>query len=87
MNKIIFLSKKRRQTSHAKRRFKQRLGRVLTNKLTNEIIKAIQTGKAEFVEKQSNRVSKFEYNDWVIIYDKNRKTIITAWEKDSEKIF
>lgn len=70
------------QEHHAKKRFAQRFGVVICNDTYRDMVKQIQTGQAQFIEKQSNRVSKF----WVqwgdrrvpVVYDKQRGKVVTV---------
>jgi len=70
------------QISHAKRRFKARLGLKLTPKLYASMIQDIQGGQAELVDKQSNRVSIFRLevdgHTVKVVYDKHTKAIVTV---------
>lgn len=51
-----------------------------------ELIKQIQSGQAKHVVTQTNRISVFDvkYLDLKVrvVYDKNRKTLVTALEPD-----
>lgn len=76
-------SKAECQKKHAKRRAKSRYCLQLHDHLYNKLVKQIQEGRdVVFLEKQSNRVSFFALkNDGVwlpVIYDKERKTIVTV---------
>jgi hypothetical protein len=74
-------SKTKAERRHAIRRFAQRFPKELTNHEYDELVRQIQSGRAKFIEKQSNRVSVFEVKTSgitaIAIYDKSRKTIIT----------
>lgn len=70
------------QKKHAKRRAKSRFGLDLNQNQYLEMVKRIQNNvDCVFLEKQSNRVSFFALKNegvWLpIIYDKERKTIVT----------
>jgi hypothetical protein len=73
--------KARAQTKHAKRRAFERYGVELNRHQLRELADLIRTGKAEFVEKQSHRVSVFRVpiGDTTarVVYDRQRKTIVT----------
>lgn len=75
-------SKKIAQKRHAKQRALQRYGIDLNKTLLRTWVEQIHSGSAKFLERQSNRVSVFEitYNDKQIpvVYDRIRKTIVTA---------
>jgi len=74
--------KKVSQNRHAQKRFLQRAGFWFDGSLNTLFIKQIQNGKAEFVEKQSHRVSvwliPFRANKYKCVYDKQRKQIVTV---------
>ena len=69
------------QKLHAQRRFKERYGEELNNKDYNSMCLMIRNNKAVFIEKQTNRVSRFKLNfkdkDVYFCYDKQRHTIVT----------
>jgi len=69
------------QKYHAKRRFCQRLDHSLSEKEYQNLISQIQSGKAEFLERQSNRISLFhitiEDKAIIAVYDKNTSKITT----------
>lgn len=69
------------QRIHATKRAKERFDLDLNSKDYDQLVNMIQKGKAKFLRKQSNRVSLFNVNfkeqDMDIVYDKNRKTVVT----------
>ncbi|NMB91712.1 hypothetical protein GYA37_02600 [candidate division WWE3 bacterium] len=84
------LSKKQSQKIHAKKRAVERYGVSFNSKDILQLVKAIQNEKAEFVEKISNRQTKFKvfvpeelknkcpkHSEVLVIYDKKRKEIVT----------
>lgn len=75
-------SKERDLARHVRERFSTRFDIVLTHALETFIIKQIENGKTTFIEKQSNRVSRHriivEDQEIDIIYDKNRRKLVTA---------
>lgn len=83
------MSKKTQQESHAKRRFKERFGISFTKHMHDEFMFQIRHSQAELLEKQSNRVSKFrvKYKEehYTIIYDRERKTIVTVLPKSADQ--
>jgi len=95
------MTKADQQVEHCKKRFLERFGVRLTPRLRQELITQITTGKAAFVEKQSNRVSVFKVAFTPqpsecsgidpkamvvqVIYDSNTKNIVTAL-RDGMKI-
>ena len=82
MKNILMKNKARCQNIHARQRFRKRHGIEFTRKMSRDIIKQIQMGKATFVESQSNRISIFDVTheciQYRVVYDKNRKTIVTV---------
>jgi len=79
-------SKKKTVDNHFAKRCMQRLGYIPNRK---ELINKIQTGKLEFNERQSNRVTTFKWKepikniDTILVYDKLRKQLITIlFEKE-----
>ena len=74
-------SKKKNVDNHFTLRCLERLG-YIPNK--NELVRAIQNGELEFLEKQSNRVTRWLWIDplsktkCIIPYDKERKQVITV---------
>jgi len=76
-------TKKQTQKIHAKIRCWERLGIYISNDVIERIVKDIQTQKAIFLERQSNRITKWKVDieniPCIAIYDSNRKTIVTIW--------
>lgn len=75
-------SKKRCQYRHAKRRFLQRQGVEVSNGDLDSLVRIIQRGEAEFVERQSLRITKWRVDVFgmpcVVVYDRSRKSIVTV---------
>lgn len=75
-------TKAQNQEMHAKIRFAQRYGVMICDDTYRDMVQQIQSGKAKFIRKQSNRVSHF----WVtwhdqtvpVVYDKLRGTVVTV---------
>lgn len=71
------------QRDHCKRRFKERYGIEFNRHLRREFVQLIQHNQCHFVEKQSNRVSVWdlihEGNVFRVVYDKQRKNIVTVF--------
>lgn len=67
------------QKIHAKRRALERYGFDLNNEKYNQIVRLIQRGEANFVRRQSLRVSIFslffEDKECVVVYDRFRKSL------------
>lgn len=74
------------QRIHAKRRAVERYSLDLNRQDLRNIVTVIQSNKATPVEKQSHRVTVFDltYNevDVRVVYDKQRKTIVTFLPKE-----
>lgn len=81
------IGKDRAQWIHVRKRCLQRTGIEMTKELSNQLVSKITTGhpEAEFIEKQSNRVTiwdikhEIDGEDFVFraVYDKMRKNIVT----------
>lgn len=71
-------SKVKTEKAHFSKRCIQRCGAILNNA---EIVRQIQANKLKFIERQSNRITVWEYifNDvaYKVVYDKDRKTVVT----------
>lgn len=80
--KKIKYSKRTSQIKHAQKRFKHRYGITLSKEQYNDMLAQIHQGKAEFICKDTHRISKF----WVmiegmrvpVVYDRTRKSIVTV---------
>ena len=70
------------QIIHFKKRLKERFGLQITDEEIQLLIDRIQSKQATFIERRSRRTSKFEVelnnNSYIVVYDKKRKTLITA---------
>lgn len=66
---------------HAKRRATERFGLTLNRHELRDIAKFIQSGKAEFFDRQSNNVTrwivKIQGIEVAVVYDKLRKSVRT----------
>lgn len=75
--------KKKRQRHHARRRARQRFD--MDQDDLDYFTSIIQQGKATCIEKQSNRVSVFEFDHQgetiSVVYDKKRSQIVTVMSK------
>lgn len=71
------------QRKHAKRRFLQRTGILLTRELHDQLIAKISEGSSDavFVEKQSNRVSVWDVTHKVGDYQKEEMTFRVVYDK------
>ncbi len=79
------------QRDHAKRRFKERYGFDFNRNIRREFVGLIQHNQCHLIEKQSNRTSVwdviYEGNVFRVVYDKQRKNIVTVFpESQSCKI-
>ena len=74
--------KRKNQIKHAKRRFKKRFDISLNENQYNQLVNRIKKGKADFVRRQSNRVTiwdlQFEGHEIRVVYDKHTSAIVTA---------
>ena len=70
------------QRLHARRRFLEREGLVYSRRVERALIGAIVGGKSVCVERQSHRVSvhdvPHEERIYRVVYDRQRKTIVTV---------
>lgn len=75
-------TKARAQFAHTARRLSERFDICMGKQLYGHFVREIQEGTAEFLRKQSNRVTiwrtVYDNNAIVLVYDKIRKTIVTA---------
>jgi hypothetical protein len=80
-------SKKTNQRNHARKRAGERYELGFRKDERKYFVREIQGGRAVFLEKSSHRVSKFAVKyegEWYpVVYDKNRKEIITFLPPDS----
>ena len=83
------MNKKKASTVHLKRRFYERYNLEITNQDIKEMVRKIQNQQAEFIERQSNRITiwklQFRDKDYTIVYDKVRKSIVTVFPEMDEK--
>ena len=77
--------KKQTQNRHFNNACENRAGEVLDSK---EITKQIQNGELEFLDRQSNKITRWKYNhngkDYIIVYDKkfNQPVTIIPYRED-----
>lgn len=80
-------SKKSSQQKHAKKRALERHEIDLTQEDFKKIKDMIESGRSELLKKQSHRVSIrkiiLNNNEYVIVYDHNRKTVVSFLPKDN----
>ena len=84
------MSKRKSQLKHSLQRASLRAGADLKQHEYNKLLTDIQDGNAEFVERQSNRVTKFkvelEGKEFIAVYDKHRKVIVTFLYPEGDKL-
>lgn len=68
---------------HFARRCIERIGTVPSQR---KLIDMLQKGNLEFLERQSNRITIWKKDDAVFVYDKGRKTFVTALTYDMWKM-
>lgn len=80
------LTKTASERIHTKRRALERFGIKLTTQDIKRIVREIQSGKWPFISRDSARVSKWRVrlgeNDVCVVYDKNRKNLVTVMPMD-----
>lgn len=84
-------TKAKNQTYHFKKRCDERLGMQIDRKLIQRRIKEQKFDEQfYFLDRQSNRVSKYRYkfqDKWYIIpYDKNTHKVITIFEDNKQDV-
>lgn len=81
-------SKKKAEFIHARRRMRQRFGIEMGQVRRRMIVQAIQAGKAEFLGRQSCRVTLWRVEvdgaKLSVVYDNKRKEIVTVLPKGGE---
>lgn len=80
--------KARAQKNHAKYRLSTRFGIDLNGQEYDDLVRLISGNKAEFVLRQSNRVSHWRVTvkgqTMIAVYDKIRKTVVTFLHEDPD---
>ncbi len=80
--------KRKAQIIHANARAVERVGIIFNERKNQEVVQMIQNKQAEFVRKQSKRVSIwdvcYEGVEMRVAYDKDRKVIVTVMTKDMQ---
>ena len=76
------MTKTRSEKRHFYNRCLQRFGTTFNRR---QMINLLHEGKLEFLERQSNRITVWKKDDAVFVYDKNRKTFVTAMTYDMWK--
>lgn len=84
------LTKTQSERRHAKKRAFERYGLVLNKFDFQTIILRIQTNKAKFIERQTNRITIWELtvHDILcrVVYDKQRKQIVSFLPLEAKEI-
>lgn len=82
-------TKAQSEKAHAIMRAEQRYGIKLNRKSYMELVKTIQSGKARFLFKETNRLSHFmvtaEGQQCHAVYDRLRGRIVTFLPKDADE--
>jgi len=82
------MTKLQAERAHCKQRFLERYGIEFNRHMRSEFEKLIQTNQTHLIKKQSNRVSIhdviYEGEVYRVVYDKNRKTIVTVLPSDKD---
>lgn len=80
--------KKESELEHFQKRMIERFGISISKDRCKKIVQEIQQGKHQFLKKQSLRVKKYlvniDENLIEVIYDKNRKMLVTALPNKNE---
>ena len=79
---MMKMSKTKSEKKHFMKRCIERLGVPYGQR---QLINLLKGGKLEFVEKQSNRITLWKKDNAVFVYDKSRKTFVTALTYDMWK--
>lgn len=76
------MTKLKSERAHFTKRCVERLGTPYGQK---QLLNLLHNGNLEFVERQSNRITLWKKDDAVFVYDKSRKTFVTALTYDMWK--
>ena len=75
-------NKRKAQIKHAMRRARERFGVEVSPGVLHDYVRRIQNREAKFVERQSNRITVWDLDGKRLVYDKQRKMIVTIlWPK------
>lgn len=81
-------TKQQAERAHCKQRFLERYGIEFNRHMRREFERLIQTSQTHLIKKQSNRVSIhdviYEGIVYRVVYDRNRKTIVTVLPPDQD---
>ena len=76
------MTKTKAERSHFRQRCIERLGVSYDQR---QLLNLLHGGKLDFLQKQSNRTTVWRKDDAVFVYDKSRKTFVTALTYDMWK--
>lgn len=83
------ITKKACQRRHVIRRFKERFGLIVNRKEIMGLVKIIQDGQGEFLEKVSNSRKVWRLNfsgrNVVCVYDNSRGNLVTVYPFEGSK--
>ena len=78
--------KAQNEKAHFNKRCIERVGETLNRK---EIERSIRSGKLQFYDRQSNRITRYIYThndiDYIVVYDKQRHKAVTILYADKER--
>ena len=82
------IRKSQTQKQHFAKRYTQRVGVPQSTEVVKKILRGIKGGEdpdVKFLDKQTNRVTRYtvklEEKLWIVVYDKNRKVLVTIYPK------
>ncbi len=80
------MNKKKCQMRHLRRRWIERVGSLMSQRLHDQIVQVIRSGQSKVIRKTSNRVTihcvTIEGKEHNVAYDKLRKQVITVLPKE-----
>ena len=76
------MTKTKAERSHFRQRCIERLGMSYDQQ---QLLNLLHGGKMDFLQKQSNRTTVWKKDNAVFVYDKSRKTFVTALTYDMWK--
>lgn len=81
-------SKRKSQRIHLRRRWEERVGGTISNRLHDKLVEMIKSGKSKPVRSTSNRVTIhaiiIEDQEYRVAYDKQRKQLVTVLPKEKK---
>ena len=73
------MTKTRAEKQHFRQRCFERLGTMYDQ---GHLLNLLHSGKMQFLHRQSNRTTLWKMDNAIFVYDKNRKTFVTALTYD-----